>query len=185
MVTRCSRSQRSLFQSTPLTRGETDGLEAVLLDLTFQSTPLTRGETVMMDKAAKRKAFQSTPLTRGETQRRVRRVCPRRISIHSPHTRGDHGKGASPRSPPNFNPLPSHEGRRASVDQWKIKKPFQSTPLTRGETYIAALNAVNRYIFQSTPLTRGETSLSLRYSHKSVISIHSPHTRGDLADLFT
>ena len=56
------------------------------------------------------------------------------ISIHSPHTRGD---GGFPRSPPPMRP------------------------------------------FQSTPLIRGETSPAICSISRPQISIHSPHTRGD------
>ena len=57
------------------------------------------------------------------------------ISIHSPHTRGD-----------------------ASLRSFLISlKPFQSTPLTRGETLGARTYRLCD-LFQSTPLTRGETS---------------------------
>ena len=80
----------SIFQSTPLTRGETkevrpwlstqryfnplpsrEGRPARLVTpcviVVFQSTPLMRGETRRGGWTARSSKFQSTPLTRGET----------------------------------------------------------------------------------------------------------------------
>ena len=59
-----------LFQSTPLTRGETRYSFSVksLGDL-FQSTPLMRGETNSNTRDVIDNQFQSTPLMRGETFR--------------------------------------------------------------------------------------------------------------------
>ena len=61
-------------------------------------------------------------------------ACEGLISIHSPHTRGDSGAGGYQPPAENFNPLPSHEGRLYALFGGTIPKPFQSTPLTRGET---------------------------------------------------
>ena len=55
----------------------------------FQSTPLMRGETSLVLSSRKPEAFQSTPLMRGETRRRSSAFWCSRISIHSPHARGD------------------------------------------------------------------------------------------------
>ena len=56
--------------------------------------------------------------------------------------------------------------------------PFQSTPLTRGETFGRSAGRLG-VGFQSTPLTRGETMYTPARPRGNVISIHSPHTRGD------
>ena len=123
--------------------------------------------------------FQSTPLIRGETRAEPKNRVLTLISIHSPHTRGDapSARPAPPRR--HFNPLPSHEGRRFSIDQVSttagisIHSPhtrgdrnqmqqgfcaiqFQSTPLTRGETTPCSRFSASQQ-FQSTPLIRGET----------------------------
>ena len=102
----------------------------------------------------------------------------------------------------DFNPLPSYEGRRTgrSIERWEwryfnplpscegrldngefvgAQGPFQSTPLTRGETLFVLFKSYRRNFnplpshegrpqhtrsigarlpFQSTPLTRGETA---------------------------
>ena len=85
--------RRVLFQSTPLTRGETREREEQMGLKKFQSTPLTRGETYRWLIFCEYRAFQSTPLTRGETYIGCRFFQPIRISIHSPHTRGDESDG--------------------------------------------------------------------------------------------
>ncbi len=103
------------FQSAPLMRGETQAREAKniwrlyfnplpsyegrprlrevpIYAFSFQSTPLTRGETLDRLGVPYWVQFQSTPLTRGETTWEI--------------TDADIGD--------NFNPLPSHEGRRSA-----------------------------------------------------------------------
>ena len=60
------------------------------------------------------------------------------------------------RPEPNFNPLPSHEGRPVPPVGMAMFPVFQSTPLTRGETKRRA-ESLGKSQFQSTPLTRGET----------------------------
>ena len=123
----------------------------------FQSTPLMRGETICMPYF-RLGCFISihSPHARGDVLRWSIRVR-LRISIHSPHARGDHGSIIGARCHFDFNPLPSHEGRRAGNVPEENKIVFQSTPLMRGETSSSSVVAV--------------TSPS--------ISIHSPHTRGD------
>ena len=169
------------FQSTPLTRGETlaantDALTANV----FQSTPLTRGETAEnRGERFLRAKFQSTPLTRGETN--WKRIWSRSsmISIHSPHTRGDSFRLRISEWQHNFNPLPSHEGRRTlRLRRW-ILDDFNPLPSHEGRQ-----DSPERLLFldkfQSTPLTRGETAACMLRFGVRAISIHSPHTRGDI-----
>ena len=56
---------------------------------TFQSTPLMRGETAVVGIEPKTFLFQSTPLMRGETLWSIQIAGCSKISIHSPHARGD------------------------------------------------------------------------------------------------
>ena len=58
--------------------------------LEFQSTPLMRGETACNVAILSCVRFQSTPLMRGETQGHFRTQPRVKISIHSPHARGDY-----------------------------------------------------------------------------------------------
>ena len=162
-----------------------------------------RGETVDNRRTLPhRRHFNPLPSCEG----RRRRLCGisrrGRISIHSPHARGDQaGTDDAQRAEFYFNPLPSCEGRQAKPGYLCFKVRFQSTPLMRGET-VALSMGTDPVIFQSTPLMRGETMLRrlqrLLASHfnplpscegrrsfsfarlcSSCISIHSPHARGD------
>ena len=103
--------------------------------------------------------FQSTPLTRGETRGLAREFC----------------------AEPNFNPLPSHEGRR------QISVGFNDcffisihSPHTRGDPLIDKIAALEAISIRS-PHARGDRSRISR-SLEQTISIHSPHTRGDVQD---
>ena len=78
--------------------------------------------------------FQSAPLTRGETVRLEYDRRTKEISIHSPHARGD------PASTGIFPALtisthsPHARGDSTMATSPLDVLPFQSTPLTRGET---------------------------------------------------
>ena len=74
---------------------------------------------------------------RGETKLGLAKDYALRISIHSPHARGD----------------------LYLVPWLRSKLTFQSTPLMRGETNLF-LGQTKRLEFQSTPLMRGETRVS-------------------------
>ena len=170
----------SVFQSTPLMRGETTMEKANVLQVKFQSTPLMRGETRVERPQHFPLSFQSTPLMRGETLKAAWREANVTISIHSPHARGDsvdakehvlrlsisiHSPHA--RGDPPCGRVPTGA------------KQFQSTPLMRGETQQRHSSPYVGSKFQSTPLMRGETSSTWLPFSLSVISIHSPHARGD------
>ena len=98
-----------------------------------------RGETFKNCGFLHRPLFQSTPLMRGET-------C---------------APPAKRLLPADFNPLPSCEGRPATIKQCIKQKRFQSTPLMRGETRMLCRCLNLHYRFQSTPLMRGETVRSV------------------------
>ena len=104
-----------------------------------------------------------------------------RISIHSPHTRGDAGRKGRGNRLLDFNPLPSHEGRR------QISVGFNDcffisihSPHTRGDPLIDKIAALEAISIRS-PHARGDRSRISR-SLEQTISIHSPHTRGDVQD---
>ena len=99
------------------------------------------------------------------------------ISIHSPHTRGDRMRIWLSSATGYFNPLPSHEGRLNFPAPLRVAAPFQSTPLTRGETPTAWSSGAIA-IFQSTPLTRGET-LQIAGAFAHTIFQSTPLTRGE------
>ena len=81
---------RNVFQSTPLTRGETDHQppKRRLPTISIHS-PHTRGDIQFPSSVFLLLLFQSTPLIRGETKGTNRFGDTIEISIHSPHARGD------------------------------------------------------------------------------------------------
>ena len=168
-----------LFQSTPLMRGETHRCCGILqghaisihsphargdsctenscLHLLISiHSPHARGDSLPELSTERQYRFQSTPLTRGETMETPISSEEISISIHSPHARGDRMSSSLLIVLSHFNPLPSREGRPQARDQRSSPKPFQSTPLTRGETAQEGFK-IRPCRFQSTPLTRGET----------------------------
>ena len=170
--------------------------------MTFQSAPLMRGETVTKIASIARAIFQSTPLTRGETLGKGSNLNKGVISIHFPHTRGDHRAERRGQAARDFNPLPSCEGRPAlrpaerkgghfnplpscegrhgrRADRRHVRRTFQSTPLMRGETCTRRLNIWWTAYFNPLPSHEGRRSSHRRHTRRQSISIRSPHTRGD------
>ena len=145
----------------------------------FQSTPLTRGETKARHAHfTDHRYFNPLPSHEGRLHPRPAGRLASVISIHSPHTRGDATKKSATWRAQPFQSTPLTRGETRQRQRPKPASRFQSTPLTRGETTVGSASPGAR-LFQSTPLTRGETLTLQVYSHITVISIHSPHTRGD------
>ena len=85
-------------------------------------------------------------------------------------------------SPSNFNPLPSYEGRQRRRARAMCRKNFNPLPSYEGRHNLLK-NGGAAHLFQSTPLIRGETGDFSGYVTLYRISIHSPHTRGDSISL--
>ena len=171
----------SLFQSTLLMRGATQGFFSVVsLYCISIHAPHARSDSTMSaaDKAT-------------------------HISIHAPHARSDRTKRGSSRYLPHFNPRSSCEERQMPVVAYVPQPIFQSTLLMRGATRFGIARSVGCLSFQSTLLMRGATSpwvtvadraakfqstLLMRGATRQVlvpdsdgqISIHAPHARSDL-----
>ena len=101
------------------------------------------------------------------------------ISILSPLTRGDQTNISRAKARSDFNPLPSHEGRRAISSTGSASQTFQSTPLTRGETATRCSRASALSNFNPLPSHEGRRKHAVKCHRQSRISIHSPHARGD------
>ena len=142
-------------------------------------SPHTRGDFHRLVVAAIERISIHSPHTRGDATRKGGNFYVK-ISIHSPHTRGDAGAQLFFAPLTDFNPLPSHEGRPWMVSSERPAILFQSTPLTRGETYLLPVPCLNASISIHSPHTRGDAPV-VWWSGASGISIHSPHTRGDAA----
>ena len=161
-------------------RGETPRGEIVPRPNRFQSTPLMRGETHLLQEFFKRHIdfnplpscegrlgsildiidnydFNPLPSCEGRREGFKTSTDDPRISIHSPHARGDQAGHSI-----GFDP---------SI--------FQSTPLMRGETHQMPSCTSGIGISIHSPHARGDLMPS-RYAVIISISIHSPHARGDL-----
>ena len=78
--------------------------------------------------------FNPLPSCEGRHPSMLKTDAQVRISIHSPHARGDVWFLVSAAKPLYFNPLPSCEGRLRPPQNRLRFFQFQSTPLMRGET---------------------------------------------------
>ena len=154
---RRGRNSFGRFQSTPLIRGETpSGIEPLFDGLRFQSTPLIRGETSSSVSFPSMGDFNPLPSYEGRLDVLLWHLSCIRISIHSPHTRGD-AQGRDLQG-----------GRRISIHSPHTRGDFSASKILRA-----------MIAFQSTPLIRGETMWVWGKFSSGRISIHSPHTRGD------
>ena len=87
---------------------EAEWNEAVLISI---HSPHTRGDVSGDEREPRGNISIHSPHTRGDALG-SHDLELEIISIHSPHTRGDMEAALSSLSICNFNPLPSHEGRR-------------------------------------------------------------------------
>ena len=139
-------------------RGETFRLRLAVYDIRFQSTPLIRGETLATSLSIRIVCdFNPLPSYEGRHGRGGGRGASPRISIHSPHTRGD----------------------EFCIGAGRESHKFQSTPLTRGETGDFSGYVTLYRISIHSPHTRGDLIMGGNMYIALYISIHSPHTRGD------
>ena len=104
--------------------------------------------------------FQSTPLMRGETFSLTCYICVKRISIHSPHARGD-------------------------VNRWitfTASAISIHSPHARGDLPPSAVRALQRH-FNPLPSCEGRLYWHTYHCSNIYISIHSPHARGDICGI--
>ena len=109
----------------------------------------------------------------------------KRVLLHDfnplPSCEGRRGAGAGQRDHQNFNPLPSREGRRDDRKSILDIINFNPLPSCEGRPH-GRFKTIADNPFQSTPLTRGETRIKKHEHRDQCISIHSPHARGDSVD---
>ena len=125
--------------------------------------------------------FQSTPLMRGETRRHMAGQEAKRISIHSPHARGDFNGYAEHVCNFHFNPLPSCEGRPLYRVRRRVVNHFNPLPSCEGRLTADGTTAFTVTISIHSPHARGDPEIIAQVD-SIMISIHSPHARGDCAD---
>ena len=143
-----------------------------------------RGETRMLpcDLHNTHRISIHSPHARGDRHRICSR-CRYRISIHSPHARGDGHQLYGVQRPYHFNPLPSCEGRPERTPERDETGRFQSTPLMRGETSWRRSGGSCADYFNPLPSCEGRLRGRGQADHARTISIHSPHARGDSISL--
>ena len=122
----------------------------------FQSTPLSRGKTSADCWLRLLDSFQSTPLSRGKTFGGSVSIFAIYISIHSPLTREDLiTTSYLLQILNNFNPLPSHEGRRdILVFLTGISQNFNPLPSHEGRLVPLTVYNYTRY-FNPLPSHEG------------------------------
>ena len=150
----------------------------------FQSTPLTRGETKARHAHfTDHRYFNPLPSHEGRLHPRPAGRLASVISIHSPHTRGDATKKSATWRAQPFQSTPLTRGETRQRQRPKPASRFQSTPLTRGETLTLQVYSHITVISIHSPHTRGDDG-SAGTGTGRLISIHSPHTRGDMNKVF-
>ena len=182
-------------------RGETRGMCLKAgVDRYFNPLPSCEGRRVKPMIWRVGSLFQSTPLMRGETKLGLAKDYALRISIHSPHARGDlHGtpfshvgipfqstplmrgetrdQGRAAGRADHFNPLPSCEGRLRAARNSRLNQNFNPLPSCEGRLTIAGCGH-GVFVFQSTPLMRGET-MDSRRKNGAVKFQSTPLMRGE------
>ena len=187
---------------SPLTRGDIGNRHINIPIRISIHSPLTRGDFFALSSAFSAKISIHSPLTRGDP------IRPENISGLTdfnplPSHEGRPGRKVCALEHRDFNPLPSHEGRLVTHEVYCVYKQISiHSPLTRGDPF-CQIPSVLLPPFQSTPLSRGETheggrratriadfnplpSHEGRHYQRAIpaavnISIHSPLTRGDQA----
>ena len=122
-------ARRADFNPLPSHEGRLaiDPIGSDILDISIHS-PRMRGD----DRDAVPVRLQvisiHSPRMRGDSTRNGAATSVS-ISIHSPRMRGDAQNRTHQHLAVNFNPLPSHEGRRPGTMVSQPRSTFQSTPL--------------------------------------------------------
>ena len=122
--------------------------------------PSCEGRQEQQQQQHTKQPFQSAPLMRGETRRNNLIDSSLRISIRSPHARGDLYSGRC-RNPQCL---------------------FQSAPLMRGETIFGGALSIPAGNFNPLPSCEGRPWHTNFVDVIPHISIRSPHARGDISD---
>ena len=147
-------STKCAFQSTPPIRGATAKDATRKAALKFQSTPPIRGATKLLNVVHLDTVSIHAPHTRGDHIVYIK-YTRKQVSIHAPHTRGD------------------HQSHGPTVQQL-----FQSTPPIRGATRSLRQSHELSQRFNPRPPYEGRQS-PVSVGCFTPVSIHAPHTRGD------
>ena len=137
----------SYFNPLPSCEGRRSQWSMKKLSKAFQSTPLMRGETrIRRETTRDEQNFNPLPSREGRREVELDDVSDQRISIRSPHARGD----------------------KSEIIRAANSQKFQSAPLTRGETSREELLLGCMRISIRSPHARGDFPAApdvLRYYH--------------------
>ncbi len=122
--------------------------------------------------------FQSTPLMRGETSAYWRLNAFARISIHSPHARGDVGGMWSVRQLVISIHSPHARGDFINGEGWTQIDISIHSPHARGDSGRVRPPKGEAH-FNPLPSCEGRRLCPMDFTAPKQISIHSPHARGD------
>ena len=193
----------TVFQSTPPSRGATQGMLQGMSPMQFQSTPPSRGATsTHQAQVEPSSTFQSTPPSRGATSANPAPAYDNTISIHAPLAGGDAPfPPLPPRLPISIHaPLAGGDVGNISVQtiysDISIHAPlaggdglpwpsatlgcyFNPRPPRGGRRDLTSLYRYKGSVFQSTPPSRGATETGDAAKKAEKISIHAPLAGGD------
>ena len=170
----------SIFQSTPLIRGETFQPFAVKQrpEISIRS-PHARGDTSRDSLRSRRSNFNPLPSHEGRPRPSAPGATPASYFNPLPSHEGRPTRFLLVSPQNNFNPLPSHEGRRATLGLPQDCHNISiHSPHTRGDQPQKRRSADGQH-FNPLPSHEGRPRLDTLISPIIGISIHSPHTRGD------
>ena len=145
------------FQSTPLMRGETSARAFArsssanfnplpscegrqysqltsVIHRHFNPLPSCEGRRYSERFSVAANDFNPLPSCEGRLATLVIRILNAKISIHSPHARGDKRCQSGMKTFGTFQSTPLMRGETLSLTMCKRLMKFQSTPLMRGET---------------------------------------------------
>ena len=172
--------RRFKFQSAPLMRGETSRfpIHAAACCISIRSPhargdinlagvqphhhhfnplPSCEGRRALETRCTAALEFQSAPLMRGETAAAADSASLQRISIRSPHARGDKLTFIAGHALPSISIRSPHARGDADLALFKSLGVISiRSPHARGDGYLAGA-VVETLRFQSAPLMRGET----------------------------
>ena len=171
-----------VFQSTPPTRGATKSFDDRIYRLFISiHAPYTGSDLAIRQFYNCITISIHAPYT-GSDILGLRSQVEIRISIHAPYTGSDCPESKLQGLQLDFNPRPLHGERLRSYTHGLPCMIFQSTPPTRGATYLVDWPFQKSSEFQSTPPTRGATDDFSVVASVYAISIHAPYTGSDLVE---
>ena len=155
----CPVCHRRISIHSPLTRGDRSRRTSSSSIAIFQSTPLSRGETILCDLFRRSINISiHSPLTRGDNSAPSLQLDIEYFNPLPSHEGRRSGARPYPEAFPNFNPLPSHEGRQPIIIGLRFRSYFNPLPSHEGRQRNGPNIDCRRCISIHSPLTRGDAA---------------------------